>query len=75
MFEAYDMSHEQRDPEEAMTDQSVKTAVWRYSPRYSWLVEAFRDALQDALIVSSFGFWALLLGFVPIVAFCMLRGS
>lgn len=56
---------------EAMTDQSVKTAVWRYSPRYSRLVEAF----QDALMVFSFGFWALLLGFIPVMAFCMLRGG
>jgi hypothetical protein len=83
MFEAYDMSHQQKHPGEAMTDQSVKTVAdrpshrgssrysLRYSLRYSWLAEAF----QDALMVSSFGFWALLLGFVPVVAFCMLRGS
>jgi len=54
-----------------MTDRSVKTAVWRYSPRYSWLVEAF----QDTLMVFSFGFWALLLGLIPVMAFCMLRGG
>jgi hypothetical protein len=83
MFEAYDMSDQQREPGEAMTDRSVKTAVYpqshrgspRYSPgyscQYSWLAEAFRDALM----VSSFGFWALLLGLMPVVAFCMLRGS
>jgi hypothetical protein len=75
MFEAYDMSYQQTDPGEAMTDQRVKTAVYphshRGSPRYQRLVEAF----QDALMVSSFGFWALLLGFMPVIAFCMLRGS
>lgn len=62
-----------------MTDRNVKTAVYpqshrsssRYSLQYSWLADAF----QDALMVSSFGFWALLLGFVPVVAFCMLRGN
>jgi uncharacterized membrane protein YccC len=75
MFEAYDMSHQQKDPGEAMTDQRVKTAVYPHShhcsPRYPRLVEAFRDALM----VSSFGFWALLLGFMPVMAFCMLRGG
>ena len=27
-----------------------------------------RETARDCLIVSSFGFWALLLGFVPVVA-------
>jgi hypothetical protein len=58
-----------------MTDQNIKTAAYgqshRYSSRYSWRFEAF----QDFLMVSSFGFWALLLGFLPVMAFCMLRGS
>jgi hypothetical protein len=79
MFEAYDMSHQQKDPGEAMTDQSVKTVAdrpsHRGSPRYSLRYSRLADAFQDALMVSSFGFWALLLGFVPVMAFCMLRGS
>jgi hypothetical protein len=54
-----------------MTDQSGKSAAYRCSHKYSWVVEA----AQDALMVSSFGLWALLLGFVPVVAFCMLRGG
>ena len=64
------MSHQQKSPGEIVTNQTVKTAAYRYSYRY-WLVEAARDALM----VSSFGLWALLLGFVPIVAICMLRGN
>jgi hypothetical protein len=73
------MSHQKRDPGEAMTDQHSKTAALqhpyrgfpRYIPSDSWLGEA----LQDALMVSSFGFWALLLGFMPVMAIFMLRGS
>jgi hypothetical protein len=30
---------------------------------------------QDLLLVSSFGLWALLLGFSPVLAFRMLMGS
>jgi hypothetical protein len=83
MFEAYDMPLQQKDPGEAMTDQSANTAAWqpsyrgspRYFPKHFRLVEGFQDALQSILIVSSFGFWALLLGFMPVMALCMLRGS
>jgi hypothetical protein len=50
-----------------MTDQTVKAAASRYACRYSWLAEAVRDALM----VSSFGLWALLLGFAPVVAFML----
>jgi len=31
--------------------------------------------MHDLLIVSSFGLWALLLGFAPVLAFRMLMGS
>jgi len=34
--------------------------------------ETMRDILQDFLMVSSFGFWAMLLGFVPVAAIHML---
>jgi hypothetical protein len=33
---------------------------------------AARETIRDVLMVSSFGFWALLLGFVPVVAIHML---
>jgi len=53
-----------------MTNRTAQTAACQYSYRY-WLVETF----QDVLVVSSFGLWAALLGFAPIVAFCILRGG
>ena len=31
--------------------------------------------MQDLLLVSSFGVWALLLGFSPVLAFRLLMGS
>ena len=31
--------------------------------------------MQDLLIVSSFGLWALLLGLAPVLAFRLLTGS
>jgi len=34
--------------------------------------ETMRDILRDFLIVSSFGFWAVLLGFMPVAAIHML---
>jgi hypothetical protein len=33
------------------------------------------ETVQDLLMVSSFGFWALLLGLVPVLAFHVLLGS
>jgi hypothetical protein len=33
------------------------------------------DRLQDLLMLSSFGFWAVLLGFAPVLAFHSLMGS
>ena len=50
-----------------MTNQTVQTVAHRYA--------RIAEAAQDALMVSSFGLWALLLGFVPVVAICMLRGN
>ncbi len=32
------------------------------------------ERLQDLLIISSFGFWALMLGFMPVAGFRMLMG-
>jgi hypothetical protein len=68
------MPHQPTSRAETVTDRSGKRAAGRYayrSSRYAWLVEA----AQDALMVFSFGLWALLLGFVPVVAVCMLRGG
>jgi hypothetical protein len=53
-----------------MANRAVQTATCPYSYRY-WLAETF----QDVLVVSSFGLWAALLGFAPVVAFCILRGG
>jgi hypothetical protein len=69
-LEVYDMPHQQKSRVETVTDRPGKSAAYRYSHKY-WLVEA----AQDALMVSSFGLWALLLGFLPVVAFCMLWGG
>jgi hypothetical protein len=33
------------------------------------------EKLQDLLMLSSFGFWAVLLGFAPVLAFHSLMGS
>jgi hypothetical protein len=33
------------------------------------------EAVQDLLLVSSFGLWATLLGFAPVLAFRLLLGS
>ena len=34
-----------------------------------------RQTMQDLLIVSSFGLWAVLLGLSPVLAFHLLMGS
>jgi hypothetical protein len=64
------MSHQQKRPGETMADRAVQTAACQHSYRY-WRAETF----QDVLVVSSFGLWAALLGFAPVVAFCILRGG
>ena len=33
------------------------------------------EAVRDLLLVSSFGLWAMLLGFVPVIAFHLVMGS
>jgi hypothetical protein len=33
------------------------------------------ERMQDALLVSSFGLWAVLLGLMPVLAFRLLMGS
>ena len=33
---------------------------------------AVRETVRDVLMVSSFGFWAVLLGFAPVAAFHLL---
>lgn len=33
---------------------------------------AVRETMRDLLVVSSFGFWAVLLGFMPVAAIHML---
>ena len=50
-----------------MTTQSIANT------RYPICERAQR--MQDILLVSSFGLWAMLLGFVPVVAFHLVMGS
>ena len=39
------------------------------------LVSERSERMQDILLVSSFGLWAVLLGLVPVLAFRLLMGS
>jgi hypothetical protein len=39
------------------------------------LASARAEAVQDLLLVSSFGVWAMLLGLAPVVLFRLLTGS
>jgi hypothetical protein len=50
-----------RGDEATMTSQASRAAT--------------REALRDIMMVSSFGFWAVLLGFVPVAAVHMLAVS
>ena len=50
-----------------MTTQTIRSA--------GKLASARREAVQDLLLVSSFGLWATLLGLAPLLAFRMLMGS
>jgi hypothetical protein len=50
-----------------MTDQAIQNAKFSSSER--------SQGVQDVLLVSSFGLWATLLGFMPVMAFRMLMGS
>jgi hypothetical protein len=50
-----------------MTTQAIRNA--------GSAVPARAEALQDLLLVSSFGLWAVLLGLAPVLAFRLLLGS
>jgi len=50
-----------------MTTQIVRAEKYRNS---TWT-----ERKQDLLLVSSFGLWAVLLGFVPVVGVRLLMGS
>jgi hypothetical protein len=50
-----------------MTTHTIQTASY---PNSRW-----RERMQDFLLVSSFGLWAVLLGLTPVLAFHTLMGS
>jgi hypothetical protein len=50
-----------------MTNQAIQNAKFVNSER--------SQGMQDVLLVSSFGLWATLLGFMPVLAFRMFMGS
>jgi hypothetical protein len=50
-----------------MTTQAIRNA--------NSAVSARTEAMQDLLLVSSFGLWAVLLGLTPVLAFRLLLGS
>jgi hypothetical protein len=50
-----------------MTTHAIPTASY---PNSRW-----SERMQDLLLVSSFGLWAMLLGLTPVLAFHMLMGS
>jgi hypothetical protein len=52
---------------ETMTTQTIHNAGQQAAAR--------AEAVQDLLLVSSFGLWAMLLGFAPVLAFHLLAGS
>ena len=43
--------------------------------RFSRGVVARQETVRDLLMVSSFAFWALLLGFAPVLGIAMLAGQ
>jgi hypothetical protein len=49
-----------------MTTQTIRNA---------YLAAAQGEAVQDLLLVSSFGLWAMLLGLAPVLALRLLMGS
>jgi hypothetical protein len=57
----------QQNSGETMTTQTIQDAKYPASAR--------SQRMQDFLLVSSFGLWAVLLGLSPVVAFRMLTGS
>jgi len=50
-----------------MTTETIRNA--------GQLASARAEAVQDLLLVSSFGLWAILLGLAPVLAFRLLMGS
>jgi hypothetical protein len=50
-----------------MTNQAIQNAKLSSYER--------SQGMQDVLLVSSFGLWATLLGFMPVMAFRILMGS
>ncbi len=50
-----------------MTTQAIQKA--------DYLIWQRAERIQDVLLVSSFGLWAVLLGLVPVLAFSVLMGS
>jgi hypothetical protein len=50
-----------------MTTQAIRNA---FNPG-----AARTETMQDLLLVSSFGLWAVLLGLMPVLAFRLLMGS
>ena len=52
-----------------MTTQAIRDAANLASAR------AEAEAVQDLLLVSSFGVWAMLLGVAPVVALRLMTGS
>ena len=52
---------------ETMTTQTIRDAAD--------LASARAEAVQDLLLVSSFGLWAMLLGMAPVVALRLVTGS
>jgi hypothetical protein len=52
---------------ETMTTQAIQNARFANSER--------SQGMQDVLLVSTFGLWAVLLGLMPVLAFGLLAGS
>ena len=50
-----------------MTTHTIQTASY---PNSRW-----RERMQDFLLVSSFGLWAVLLGLMPVLALRLLMGN
>jgi hypothetical protein len=50
-----------------MTTQTIKNASRPFCAR--------TERIGDLLIVSSFGFWAVMLGLAPVLAFRLVMGS
>jgi len=55
-----------------MTTHTIRNAGY---PNASYRIFGRSQTIQDFLLVSSFGFWAALLGLSPILAFRLLMGS